>query len=95
MPFKYGLGRDIGTGEKWIGGVWLLETIKMDEDIGKKEMDGPINVGNEKGLRTKEWCEILSQENKKKKLCRMLLEVVKILGGEMGKEMMESSKKIY
>ncbi len=95
MPFKYGLGSYIGTGENWISWVSLLDTIKIYEYILNNEIDGPINVVNEKPLRTKDFCEILSQQYNKKILFRIPPYLVKILAGEMGNEMILSSSKIY
>ena len=95
IPFKYGLGSYIGTGENWISWISLLDTIKIYEYILNNEIEGPINVVNEKPLTTKDFCEILSQQYKKKILFRIPPYLVKILAGEMGNEMILSSSKIY
>ena len=94
MPFKYGLGSYIGTGENWISWVSLLDTIKIYEYILNNQIEGPINVVNEKPITTKDFCEILSQQYNKKILFRIPPYLVKILAGEMGNEMILSSSKI-
>lgn len=94
-PFKLGLGGKIGTGKQWMSWIHLSDLIGIiDYCINDESLKGPINCTAPYPVINAFFTEVLGQLLKRPTVFHMPAVVIKILWGEMGKELLLAGKKV-
>ncbi|MGK0441769.1 MAG: hypothetical protein ACJA0N_001570 [Pseudohongiellaceae bacterium] len=94
-PFKLGLGGKIGTGKQWMPWIHLNDVIGIiGHCINDKTLKGPINCTAPYPVTNTVFTEVLGQLLKRPTVCQMPVIVIKLLMGQMGKELLLAGKKV-
>lgn len=96
LPFKLGLGGQIGSGVQWMPWIHINDMIGLiSHCIENTEIHGPINCTAPNALTNKRFTQALSKTLNRPALLPMPALIVKLLMGEMGEELLLSGKKVY
>lgn len=96
LPFKLGLGGQIGSGTQWMPWIHINDMIGLiNHCIDNTEIHGPINCTAPNAVTNKRFTQALSKALGRPALLPMPAFMVKILMGEMGVELLLSGKKVY
>jgi uncharacterized protein (TIGR01777 family) len=94
-PFKLGLGSKIGSGKQWMSWIHLHDIIGIiDYCIKDESLTGPINCTAPNPVTNASFTKVLGHVLKRPTFLNMPAFFIKILMGEMGKELLLSGKKI-
>ena len=95
LPFKLGLGGKIGTGVQWMSWIHINDLISIIfHCIDHEELNGPINGTAPYPVSNTNFTKILGETLKRPTLFSMPSMMIKLLMGEMGKELLLSGKKV-
>lgn len=94
-PFRLGLGGKIGSGRQWLSWIALEEIPSIFEHIYYKGISGPVNIVSPDPVRDKEFVETLASVLGKKAYVPLPSVVAKLVFGEMAKELLLASAKVY
>lgn len=94
-PFKLGLGGRIGTGSQWMPWIHLSDMVGIiDLCIKDDSLNGPINCTAPNPVTNAEFTNILAKQLKRPAVCHMPSVMIKLLMGDMGKELLLAGKKV-
>jgi len=93
MPFKLGLGGRMGSGRQWMSWIHLQDLIGIiDYCINHETITGPINGTAPYPVTNAAFTEALGKALHRPTLLRMPAEIVRLLMGEMGMELLLAGK---
>lgn len=94
-PFKLGLGGKIGTGKQWMSWIHMDDLIGIiDFCINQKNLKGAINCTAPYPVTNMLFTEALGKSLKRPTMFHMPAIMIKLLMGEMGKELLLAGKKV-
>jgi uncharacterized protein (TIGR01777 family) len=93
--FKLGLGGRIGSGKQWMPWVHLSDMVKIiDFCIENKEISGAINCTAPNPVTNAEFTKVLAHNLKRPAFCHVPALIIRLIAGEMGKELLLSGKQV-
>jgi uncharacterized protein len=94
-PFKLGLGGKIGTGKQWMSWIHLDDLIGIiDYCIKYGNLNGPINSTAPNPITNSLFTEVLGKSLGRPTMFHIPSIVIKLLMGEMGKELLLAGNKV-
>jgi uncharacterized protein (TIGR01777 family) len=94
-PFKLGLGGKIGTGKQWMSWIHLDDLIGIiDYCIKHGNLNGPINSTAPNPITNSLFTEVLGKSLGRPTMFHIPSIVIKLLMGEMGKELLLAGNKV-
>jgi uncharacterized protein (TIGR01777 family) len=94
-PFKFGLGGTIGSGKQYMSWIDINDFCHaILFIIQKPELSGPVNLVSPTPVTNKFFSHALSKQLKRPCLFPLPSIIVKLLFGEMGKELLLASTKV-
>ncbi|MEH6446343.1 MAG: TIGR01777 family oxidoreductase [Oceanospirillaceae bacterium] len=94
-PFKLGFGGKIGSGKQWMSWIHLSDMIAIiDYCIKNESLKGAINCTAPNPVTNGSFTKALGKVLKRPTLLPLPAIVIKLLMGEMGKELLLSGKRI-
>lgn len=94
-PFKIGLGGKIGDGKQWMPWIHIDDMINaILFCIDNENINGAVNLTAPSPATNNEFTQIFSKTLKRPALLPMPAWLVKLLMGEMGKELLLSGKRV-
>jgi uncharacterized protein (TIGR01777 family) len=94
MPFKFGLGGRIGTGQQFMSWISLTDELRAIEYLLNHDIHGPVNLTAPNPVTNQVFTKALGQALKRYTPFPMPSIIVKILFGEMGKLLLLGSNRI-
>jgi uncharacterized protein (TIGR01777 family) len=95
LPFKLGLGGEIGSGNQWMSWIHLDDLIGIiDYCVHHQGISGPINGTAPNPVTNTEFTAALGRAVKRPTILPMPGFVVKLLMGQMGEELLLAGKKV-
>lgn len=95
LPFKLGLGCQIGNGNAWMSWIHIKDLCNIIMYIIKnKNIEGPVNATSPNPLSNKNFSKILAQTFKKPMFLTMPSFIVKIIFGEMGETLLLNGQRV-
>lgn len=95
LPFKLGLGCQIGDGNSWMSWIHIKDLCNMIKYIIKnKNIEGPVNATSPNPLPNREFSQILAQVLNRPMFLTMPSFIVKIIFGEMGETLLLNGQKV-
>ena len=94
LPFKYGFGAILGSGQQWLSWVSLIDAMRAIVLLLTNDVTGPVNIVSKHPISQKEFCDTLAKHYSKTARFKIPESVVKILFGEMGNELFLSSSRV-
>ena len=94
LPFKYGFGAILGSGQQWLSWVSLIDTMEAILFLLKNDVTGPVNIVSKHPISQRDFCNTLATHYSKKARFKIPESIVKTLFGEMGNELFLSSSRI-
>lgn len=92
IPYKLGLGGNLGTGQQWISWVALEDLIRAIEMIlNKDSIHGPVNIVSPNPVRQEEFSKILARLLNRPSFMTMPKWMVRLLFGVLADEMLLAS----
>lgn len=96
LPFSLGLGSVIGDGEQVITWVHVNDVVAAILFLLKhSEVTGAVNITAPESVSQKVFAKILAQAMKRPLLFKTPAWIIKILFGQMGKELLLSGQRVY
>jgi uncharacterized protein (TIGR01777 family) len=93
--FRNGLGAVLGNGKQWMSWIGLEDLIRaIDHILNHATLNGPVNVCTDNPIRNEEFCYQLAQLFQRKCVFRAPAFMLKLLLGEIAKEMLLSSTRV-
>lgn len=94
-PFRLGLGGVFGSGRQWMSWISLTDEVAAIRRVLEDEtLSGPINLTAPQCVTNAEFTQTLGRILEKPAFFRIPSWTVKILWGEMGKELLLGSQKV-
>jgi uncharacterized protein (TIGR01777 family) len=94
-PFKMGLGGKLGPGNQYMSWVAIDDAVKvMDHVLSDGSLFGPVNVVSPNPVTNLEFTKILGKVLSRPTLLNISTPVIKLVFGEMGKELLLSSTRV-
>lgn len=88
-PFKLGLGGRIGSGDQYMSWIALDDVVRaIAFQVDNAELSGPVNVTAPHPVTNKEFTDTLGDVLHRPTIFPLPKSLVKLGGGEMGKEML-------
>jgi uncharacterized protein (TIGR01777 family) len=94
LPFKLGLGGNIGSGEHYMSWISLIDELRAIEFLLNNDIHGPVNLTSPRPVTNKVFTKALGQALKRPTLFPMPSLIVKLLFGEMGNLLLLGSSRI-
>jgi uncharacterized protein (TIGR01777 family) len=94
LPFKLGLGGNIGSGEHYMSWISLIDELRAIEFLLNNNIHGPVNLTSPYPVTNKVFTKALGQALKRPTLFPMPSLIVKLLFGEMGNLLLLGSSRI-
>jgi hypothetical protein len=95
LPFKYGFGGHIGTGKQWFSWIHIEDEIRaILHLLEHKEAKGIFNLTAPEPVTMKLFAKELGRTLKKPSWMHAPKFIIKIMMGQMGKEMILSGQKV-
>ncbi|MBF0103563.1 MAG: TIGR01777 family protein [Desulfobacterales bacterium] len=96
LPYKAGLGNIIGNGDQYISWLSMNELpYILDHLIFTENIDGPVNLVSPNPVQQKEFANILAQSLGRTVHFTMSDRIILRMFGQMGKEILLSSTRVY
>ncbi len=94
-PFRKKIGGVLGSGQQCISWVSLYDVVESIDFILKNDaIEGPVNITSPHPVTNQEFTRILAKELGVPAFFNMPAGIIKIIFGEMGKELLLSSAKV-
>ena len=95
LPFRFGLGGIIGTGEQYISWVSMRDLVHIvDFIISKESISGPVNIVSPVQATNREFTENLGKAVHRPTLFKVPATMAKIVFGQMANEMLLTSARV-
>ncbi len=95
LPFKLGLGCQIGDGNAWMSWIHIKDLCNIIMYIIKnKNIEGPVNATSPNPLPNRDFSQILAQVLNRPMFLTMPSFIVKIIFGEMGEALLLNGQKV-
>jgi len=92
LPFRLGLGGPVGSGRQFISWVALGDVVcAIMQAFGQPGLVGPVNVTSPHPVTNAEFARTLGRVLRRPALCRVPACVIRLMLGEMGRELLLSS----
>jgi uncharacterized protein len=92
LPFRLGFGGPVGSGRQFISWVGLDDAVRAIElAIAQRDLMGPVNVVSPHPVTNGEFARTLAHVLRSPALCRVPACVIRLVLGEMGRELLLSS----
>jgi uncharacterized protein (TIGR01777 family) len=96
LPFKCGLGASMGSGDQYMSWIAIDDLIRAINHIMVNErIRGPVNLVSPNPVSNKEFTSTLARVLHRPAILRIPAFAVRILYGEMGKEVLLSSTRAF
>jgi uncharacterized protein (TIGR01777 family) len=93
--FKLGLGGPIGSGKQWMSWIHIDDMVEIIfECINNPEIQGPVNATAPNPVTNRDFSATLAAALKRPGYLAMPAIMIKILFGEMGKELLLQGQKV-
>ncbi len=95
IPFKYGLGVQLGNGEQWMSWIHRYDVISaIDFLLHHENMHGPFNLTAPHPVKNSDFTYILANAMHRPSFLKLPAFCVKLIFGEMGESLLLQGKKI-
>ena len=95
IPFKFGLGGKIGSGNQFVSWISLEDTIKaIDFCMHKKHINGPVNIVAPNPVTNYELTKLLGEYLNRSTMFPLPAFVAKMVLGEMANELLLASTRV-
>jgi uncharacterized protein len=95
IPFKYGLGAQLGNGEQWMSWIHRYDVISaIDFLLHHENMHGPFNLTAPHPVKNTDFTYILANAMHRPSFLKLPAFCVKLIFGEMGESLLLQGKKI-
>lgn len=95
MPFYFFLGGKVGSGNQWFSWVTIPDICHAIDFIYQhSELNGPINIVAPQTVRQNDFAEILGKTLHRPSKFPLPENIVKLIFGEMGRELLLSGQKV-
>ncbi len=92
LPFRLGLGGSVGSGRQFISWVALDDAVRaVTHAIEAAGLAGPVNVTSPHPVTNADFARTLGRVLRRPALCRVPACVIRLMLGEMGRELLLSS----
>ena len=94
-PFKMGLGGKVGAGNQYMSWVAIDDVVEaIDHILSDSRLFGPVNVVSPNPVTNLEFTKILGRVLSRPTILNMPAPAIKLMFGEMGKELLLSSTRV-
>jgi len=96
LPFRWGLGGPLGTGKQYMSWIALEDVLRSIEFVlGQLSISGPVNCVAPNPVTNREFTRELSSVLGRPAFLRIPGFAIKLLLGEMGRELLLASTRVY
>lgn len=89
LPFKLGLGAQLGQGTQWMSWVHIADVIGAIEFlIDREDLSGPVNLTSPGVVKNKDFTQTLAKVLNRPSFLTLPSPVVKLMFGEMGEALL-------
>ncbi|HEU5451798.1 MAG TPA: TIGR01777 family oxidoreductase [Terriglobales bacterium] len=94
-PFRAGLGGRVGSGRQWMSWIDLHDAVSLIAfALQNPQLHGPVNAVAPNPVRNSEFTRALGEQLHRPTLFPLPAAVVKVLLGEMGRELLLASQRV-
>ena len=94
-PIRLGLGGKLGSGKQWVSWIGIDDVLgACDHCLMREELCGPVNFTSPEPMTQEEFVKTLAKSVHRPAFCHLPSWLVKVVFGEMGKELILSSQKV-
>jgi uncharacterized protein (TIGR01777 family) len=95
LPFKLGLGCQIGDGKAWMSWIHIKDLCNMIMYIiNNKTIEGPVNGAAPNPVQNRDFSKMLAKALKRPMFLTMPSFIVKIIFGEMGETLLLNGQRV-
>ncbi len=95
VPFRFFVGGPMGTGQQWMSWIHIHDAVRaVDFLIDTKESNGVFNLTAPQPMRNKEFARFIGQVLHRPSLFPVPGFVLKLMLGEMAKELVLTSQRV-